>query len=79
MTVFHVRDRYRDAFDLLLPQFFCRVNSGNIFGGEEDVLISRELLTKNFSLADKDTAINFKNMRHEMVAMDIYDNEDFPR
>ncbi len=79
MTEFPMREKFKDAAELLLPQFFCRVDTGDLFGDVQDKKIEKEMFRTNFSLADKDTAINFDNLNYEIVALDVHDKENFPR
>ena len=80
MTAFPMRDHFKsDALELVLPQFFIRENTGNLFEGFTDLTVDRDMLSKNFTLADKDTVINFDNLNYEIVSLDVHDNEDSPR
>ena len=77
MTTFKMRDRYRDALNLQLPQFHYVEDAGNLFGNDEPRPVSRDWLLKNFTLADKDTVINFDNLRREVAAFDTHGDDDF--
>ena len=80
MTSFPMRDHFKsDALELILPQFFIKEDTGNFFESVTDLKINKEMYRTNFSLADKDTVINFDNLNYEIVSMDINDKEDFPR
>ena len=79
MTSFPIRDKFKDTCDFLLPQFFCTEDTGNNFEGTNDLKIDKDMFRTNFSLADKDTEINFDNLNYEIVSFDVHDNEDFPR
>ena len=79
MTSFPIRDKFKNALDLMLPQFFCRENTGSYFEGTIDLKVDKTMFRTNFSLADKDTVINFDNLNYEIVSFDIHDREDFPR
>lgn len=76
MTEFHMRERYSDALDLLLPRFFYKNNFGNLFGGVQDVEVSRDGLCGDVTLADKDTMINFDSIDREIASLDVRNNED---
>lgn len=79
-TSFPMRDYLKsDALELVLPQFFIREDTGNNFEGITDLKINKDILRTNFSLADKDTVINFDNLNYEIVSLDVHDKEDFPR
>lgn len=79
MKVFPMQDKFKDAQNILLPQFFYRGDTGKMFDGEHDEKVSQEMFRTKFSLDDKDTIINFDNLNYEIASLDIYDNEDFPR
>ena len=79
MTSFPIRDKFKDAPDLMLPQFFCREDTGNQFEGTTDLKVDKTMFRTNFSLADKDTVINFDNLNYEIVSFDVHDREDSPR
>ena len=79
MTSFPIRDKFNNALDLMLPQFFCREDTGSQFEGNTDLKIDKTMFRTNFSLADKDTVINFDNLNYEIVSFDVHDREDFPR
>lgn len=77
MTVFKMRDRYRDALNLQLPQFHYVEDAGNLFGNDEPRPVNVDWLLKNFTLADKDTVINFDNLRREVASFDVHGDDDF--
>lgn len=79
MTSFPIRDKFKDAPDLMFPQFFCREDTGNYFEGTTDLKVDKTMFRTNFSLADKDTVINFDNLNYEIVSFDVHDREDSPR
>ena len=79
MTSFPIRDKFNDALDLMLPQFFCKEDTGSYFEGTTDLKVDKTMFRTNFSLADKDTVINFDNLNYEIVSFDIHDREDSPR
>ena len=79
MTEFSMRDRFgADARELILPKFFLREDRTDLFGNRYDELVCRENLSANLKLSDKDTVINFDNLRHEIAALDVQEGEDFP-
>ncbi|MBE8953284.1 MAG: DEAD/DEAH box helicase family protein [Quinella sp. 1Q7] len=77
MTVFKMRDRYRDALNLQLPQFHYVEDAGDLFGNDEPRRVNIDWLLKNFTLADKDTVINFDNLRREVASFDVHGDDDF--
>lgn len=80
MTSFPMRDNFKsDALELVLPQFFIREDTGSNFEGITDLKVNKDMFRTNFSLADKDTVINFDNLNYEIVSLDVHDKEDFPR
>ena len=79
MTSFPMRDKFRDAHNILLPQFFYKEDTGFLFDGVTNIKVDMKTLRTNFSLADKDTVINFDNLSYEIVSLDVHDNEDSPR
>ena len=79
MTSFPIRDKFNDAVNLILPQFFCREDTGSQFEGTIDLKVDKNMFRTNFSLADKDTVINFDNLNYEIVSFDVHDREDSPR
>ena len=80
MTEFPMRNVFReDALELVLPQFFIKEDTGTNFEGITDLKIDKDMFRTNFSLADKDTIINFDNLNHEIASFDVYDQEDCPR
>ena len=79
MTSFPIREKFKDAPDLMLPQFFCREDTGSYFEGTTDLKVDKTMFHTNFSLADKDTVINFDNLNYEIVSFDVHEREDFPR
>ena len=79
MNTFPMRERFKnDAIELVLPQFFIKEDMGSIFGGITDLKVSKNMFRTNFSLADKDTIINFDNLNYEIVSFDVHDKENFP-
>lgn len=76
MTEFHMREEFSDALDLLLPKFFYKENFSNLFGGVQDVEVSRDALCGDVTLADKDTMINFDSIDREIASFDVRNNED---
>ena len=79
MNFFKMRDQYGDARELLLPQFFIRESTGNLFGDTQDLKISPDTLKTNFSLADKDSAVDFDNLNYEIASIDVHATENVPR
>ena len=79
MTSFPIRDKFNEALDLMLPQFFCKEDTGSYFEGTTDLKVDKTMFRTNFSLDDKDTVINFDNLNYEIVSFDIHDREDSPR
>lgn len=80
MSSFAMRDYFKsDALTLVLPQFFIREDTGSNFEGVTDLKVNKDMFRTNFSLADKDTVINFDNLNYEIVSLDVHDKEDFPR
>ena len=80
MNSFPIRDKFLDDVrNLILPQFFMTVDTGNNFEGTTDLKVNKDSLSTNFSLADKDTIINFDNLHYEIVSLDVHDKEDSPR
>ena len=55
-----------------LPQFFIKVEKGEIFNTEtQEVLISRENLLKDFKLSKCDINISFENIASDMYKVDL--------
>ena len=80
MTSFPMREHFKsDALTLVLPQFFVREDTGSNFEGVIDLKVNKDMFRTNFSLANKDTVINFDNLNYEIVSLDVHDKEDFPR
>ena len=80
MTSLPMRNHFKsDALELVLPQFFVREDTGSNFEGITDLKVNKDMFRTNFSLADKDTVINFDNLNYEIVSLDVHDKEDFPR
>ena len=79
MTDFPMQSDFINAQDILLPQFFTRVNAGSLFGGETELKITKKMLCKKFSLKNKDTEIDFDHLDLQIMSIDVYENEDFPR
>ena len=80
MTSLPMRNHFKsDALELVLPQFFVREDTGSNFEGITDLKVNKDMFRINFSLADKDTVINFDNLNYEIVSFDIHEKEDFPR
>lgn len=79
MTDFPMRDKFLDAQEILLPQFFCHEDTGHFFEGVHDEKVDKAMFRTKFSLSDKDTIINFDNLNYEIVSFDVHDKEDFPR
>ena len=78
MAEFPMREKFKDAQNILLPQFFCSEDMGLLFEGFQDRFVSKENFSENFSLDDKDIQINFDNLHYDIVSLDIQDKEDFP-
>jgi len=79
MSEIKVRDKFKGTADFLLPQFFYREDTGDLFGNVKDVKVEREIFKTKFSLQDQDTIINFNNLNYEIVSFDVEGNEDLPR
>ena len=43
------------------------------------ILVSQDILCRDFSLSDKDAAINFDNLSYEIAEIDIQGRENAPR
>ena len=78
MTHFKVHSAVRDALELRLPQFFLKATSQGLFGGEEERLLTRESLWKDFTLRDKDTQIDFGSLAADIFAVDV-EEDDLPK
>lgn len=65
-----------DALSLKLPMFFETV--GESFLTDQKTAVTRESLAENFTLADKDTQINFGMSAREVTKIDI-DDQARPR
>ena len=74
MKEFSMQPRFKDAEEILLPQFFCK-ETESLF--ETDIKISRVKLCNGFSLDDKDTEINFEDTRLQIVEYDVREDNDF--
>ena len=79
MTDFPMRDKFKDAQEILLPQFFYQEDTGDFFESIHDEKVDKAQFRTKFSLDDKDTIINFDNLNYEIVSFDVHDKEDFPR
>ena len=79
MTEFPMQSYFIKAQEVLLPQFFTKVNAGSLFGDETELKISKKMLRKQFSLKNKDTEIDFDHLDLQIMSVDVYENEDFPR
>jgi len=79
MNDLKMRDKFIDAREILLPQFFTREDTGDLFNTVQEIKIEREMFSTKFSLKDQDTVINFDNLNYEIVSFDVYDDEDLPR
>ena len=79
MTEFPMQSYFIKAQEILLPQFFTKVNAGSLFGDETELKISKKMLRKKFSLKNKDTEIDFDHLDLQIMSVDVYENEDFPR
>ena len=79
MTEFPMQSYFIKAQKILLPQFFTKVNAGSLFGDETELKISKKMLRKKFSLKNKDTEIDFDHLDLQIMSVDVYENEDFPR
>lgn len=79
MTEFPMQSYFIKAQEILLPQFFTKVNAGSLFGDETEIKISKKMLRKKFSLKNKDTEIDFDHLDLQIMSVDVYENEDFPR
>ncbi|MBQ3444962.1 MAG: DEAD/DEAH box helicase family protein [Selenomonadaceae bacterium] len=79
IKTFSVRDKFKDTLDFQLPQFFITEDTGEIFEGIQDVKVSKDILSRDFTLANKDTSINFDNLDYEIASLDIYEDNDYPQ
>ncbi len=79
MTEFAMQPEFRDAKELLLPQFFLEEETTSLFGSEEETKLAKESLYRDFSLRNKDTEIDFDHLDAEIATVDIYGDEDHPR
>ena len=75
---FPIQKMFEGVENFLLPQFFYKGES-NLFETKPDVPISREFLYEKVTLRDKDTRIDFENLRSEIVAFDINGAENHMR
>lgn len=71
MNKYRIKDIFKeDALELKLPQFFIKVQSGGWFDNELQ-LMERDLLLKDFRLANLDAMISFEDINSEMVRVDL--------
>jgi type III restriction enzyme len=73
MKVYKVKDIFAEtAKQIALPQFFLKTPANDIFGIREDeTLLEKENLLKDFSLSRADTNINFDSVSAEMYKVDL--------
>ncbi|RXZ42473.1 RNA helicase [Crenobacter cavernae] len=73
MNRHRMKDLFRDeALPLALPQFFIEVETGGWFDGDEThPLLERDLLLKDFKLANLDATIGFEDVDSEMYRVDL--------
>lgn len=76
---FSVRDKFKDTLNFQLSQFFITEDTGELFEGIQDVKVSKDILSTDFTLDNKDTSINFDNLDYEIASLDIYEDNDYPQ
>lgn len=77
MNHFTVKEEFASSVDeLRIPQFFIHEsNYGGLFGTEEqDVLLKKEHLWKDFKLNNKDTDIDLSHFDAELFKIDVNDD-----
>ena len=72
MNEFPMQKEFQDTEEILLPQFYLRGEKILLFGENDDVKISKEVLCKDTSLVNDDTKIDFEELHKEIAAYDFY-------
>lgn len=82
MTIYKMYEQFRDeAFSLEIPQFFIKTSADlnfDIFseiGEKRKNLLTKEDLSEDFTLKDKDTKINFGSVTAQVVTIDVQKDE----
>lgn len=71
MNLFHLSEQFaEEARAIRLPQFFMKIEPAGIWGDDE-LLLSKEDLSKGFSLRGKDTDIDFTVLEAELARVDL--------
>lgn len=79
MQIYHVKEEFReDIKRLKLPQFVIE-NGYGLFSDQAYELVDRENLRKNFTLADKDTKVDFSSVDAEIAKVDVDENGETPK
>lgn len=65
----------QEALEVKLPQFMIETGS-NLFSAQEYHMLEIENLQIDFTLADKDTQIDFSNIDAELAKIDVESSED---
>ncbi|MGZ8164229.1 MAG: hypothetical protein ACXW04_01825, partial [Methylobacter sp.] len=73
MNKHRMKDIFRDdALHLKLPQFFIKVETGGWFDDDDALqLLERDLLLKDFKLANLDSTVSFDDVDTEMYRVDL--------
>lgn len=79
MNVYHVKEEFREEVkELKLPQFVIE-NGYGFFSEQVYEFVDRENLRKNFTLADKDTKIDFDAVEAEIAKVDVGEKDEAPK
>ncbi|MDR2050267.1 MAG: DEAD/DEAH box helicase family protein [Deltaproteobacteria bacterium] len=80
MNRFPLREEYEPVVkNLLLPQFFLKINADSLLLKAENVLLDKAALSHGFSLQKKDTEINFNLSGGDIYAVDVSRSGDSPK
>ena len=76
MNVFRMNEEFwEEAAALRFPQFVMEIGA-SLFSDKEYVLLSKDHLSKGFTLKDKDVQIDFTTLEAEMARVDVDDSRE---
>lgn len=72
VKTYAIKDIFREqAGQIVLPQFYLKAPTNDLFGLKEEVLLEKENLLEGFALSKADTNIAFGNIVSELYKVDL--------
>lgn len=69
---YHIKEVFKEvAHSVALPQFYIKVKGSSLFSTDNDQLLDKNLLLKEFDLSKEDTNIRFDDVISELYKIDL--------